>query len=43
MEKKIILLDEMENDNEEYPLARPLYPIEDIQTYFGDINFQKEY
>ncbi len=43
MEKKIILLDEMENDNEAYPLARPLYPIEDIQTYFGDINFQKEY
>lgn len=43
MEKKITALDTLENDNEAYPLARPLYPIEQIQTYFGDINFQTEY
>ena len=43
MEKKIKELKKIENDNQAYPLARPLYPIEDIQTYFGDINFQKQY
>ncbi len=43
MEKKIKALEKIENDNEAYPLAWPLYPIEEIQTYFGDINFQKQY
>lgn len=43
MERKITALNELENDNEAYPLAWPLYPIEQIQTYFGDINFQTEY
>lgn len=43
MEKKITLLNKLENDNEAYPLAWPLYPIEEIQTYFGDENFQKQY
>lgn len=26
-----------------YPLAWPIYPIYDIQTYFGDLEFQKQY
>jgi murein DD-endopeptidase MepM/ murein hydrolase activator NlpD len=43
MEKKIKTLNRIENDNEAYPLAWPLYPIEEIQTYFGDMNFQKQY
>lgn len=43
MEKKMKMLNEIENDNEAYPLARPLYPIENIQTYFGDESFQKQY
>ena len=43
MEKKIKELNNIENDNEAYPIAWPLYPIEEIQTYFGDINFQKQY
>lgn len=43
MDKKISELNKLENDNEAYVLAWPLYPIEEIQTYFGDINFQKEY
>lgn len=43
MEKKLSSLSKIENDNEAYVLAWPLYPIEEIQTYFGDINFQKEY
>lgn len=43
MDKKLTALNKIEDDNQAYPLARPLYPIEEIQTYFGDINFQKEY
>jgi murein DD-endopeptidase MepM/ murein hydrolase activator NlpD len=43
MEKKLPLLNAIEEDNQAYPLAWSLYPIEKIQTYFGDINFQKEY
>ncbi len=43
MDKKLPLLNKLEDDNQSYPLAWPLYPIEEIQTYFGDINFQKEY
>lgn len=43
MDKKISLLNKIEEDNQAYVLAWPLYPIEEIQTYFGDVNFQKEY
>ena len=43
MEKKIAALDKLEDDNQSYPLAWPLYPIETIQTYFGDETFQKQY
>lgn len=43
MEKKLAALEEYQNDNNAYPLARPIYPIEEIQTYFGDENFQKQY
>ncbi|MEI6119422.1 MAG: hypothetical protein WCP92_09905 [bacterium] len=43
MEKKVSLLNAIEEDNQAYPLAWPLYPIEKIQTYFGDVAFQKEY
>ncbi|MCX6823713.1 MAG: peptidoglycan DD-metalloendopeptidase family protein [candidate division SR1 bacterium] len=43
MEKKLSLLNAIEEDNQAYPLAWPLYPIEKIQTYFGDVAFQKEY
>ncbi len=43
MEKKLEKIHVLENDNEAYPLARPIYPIEEIQTYFGDIAFQKQY
>ena len=43
MDKKLSLLNAMEDDNKAYQLAWPIYPIEEIQTYFGDINFQKEY
>lgn len=43
MEKKLSLLNKIGNDNEAYPLAWPIYPIEEIQTYFGDPIFQKQY
>ncbi len=43
MEKKIVSLNTLEDNNDAYPLAWPLYPIEYIQTYFGDENFQKQY
>jgi len=43
MEKKLPLLNALEEDNQAYPLAWPLYPIEEIQTYFADEAFQKEY
>ncbi len=43
MDKKLKELNNLEDDNQAYPLAWPLYPIEEIQTYFGDLNFQKQY
>jgi len=43
MDKKISDLGKIEDDNAAYPLAWPLYPIEQIQNYFGDVSFQKEY
>lgn len=33
----------IEDDEATYPLARPIYPIERIQTYFGDQDFQQKY
>lgn len=43
MEKKLAALDDIAVDNDAYPLARPIYPIEEIQTYFGDTAYQKSY
>jgi len=43
MDKKIKELNQIENNNEVYPLARPIYPITKILTYFGDMDFQKQY
>lgn len=43
MEKKLDKLHDIEEDNDVYPIARPIYPIEEIQTYFGDEDFQKQY
>jgi len=43
MEKKVGELNNLEDDNQAYPLAWPLYPIEKINTYFGDETFQKQY
>jgi murein DD-endopeptidase MepM/ murein hydrolase activator NlpD len=43
MEKKLLALDTFAHDNDAYPIARPIYPIENIQTYFGDEAFQKQY
>jgi hypothetical protein len=34
MEKKLAELNKSDNDNNAYPLAWPIYPIEEIQTYF---------
>ena len=41
--KKLKELENIDNDSEAYPLAWPIYPIYDIETYFWDINFQKQY
>ncbi len=41
--KKLEKLNDIALDDDAYPLAWPLYPIENILTYFGDINFQKQY
>ena len=43
MEKKLAELEKLAKDNDVYPIAWPIYPIEEIQTYFGDEAFQKEY
>lgn len=43
IDKKLKQLEEMDNNNSKYPVAWPLYPIYDIQSYFGDSNFQKEH
>ena len=43
MEDKLKELESIEKDSETYPLAWPVYPIENIQTYFGDLGFQKQY
>ncbi|MFA7718009.1 MAG: peptidoglycan DD-metalloendopeptidase family protein [Candidatus Absconditabacterales bacterium] len=43
MDKKIDALKAITDDTQTYPLARPLYPIENILTYFGDTEYQKQY
>jgi len=45
MEKKLQTLEkeQQKNDDSTYPIAWPIYPIEKIQTYFGDDTFQKQY
>jgi hypothetical protein len=34
MDKKISQLNQIQDDKEIYPVARPIYPIEKIQIYF---------
>jgi len=43
MDKKIVDLNKIEKDTEAYALAWPIYPITEIQTYFGDELYQKQY
>lgn len=43
IEKKLKEIEEQESSQQRYPIARPIYPINDIQTYFGDLAFQKEH
>ncbi|MDD3262714.1 MAG: peptidoglycan DD-metalloendopeptidase family protein [Candidatus Absconditabacteria bacterium] len=43
MDKKLKELEDMDNNNSKYSIAWPLYPIYNIQSYFGDIDFQKEH
>lgn len=43
MEKKLKELGKIEKDDQTYPIARPIYPIENILTYFGDSNYQIQY
>ena len=31
------------DDTQSYPVAWPLYPIENILTYFGDVQYQTQY
>lgn len=42
MEKKLEKLNKTTNNNA-YPLAWPIYPIESIQTYFWDEQYQKQH
>lgn len=43
MEKKLKELKKIGKDDEIYPIARPIYPIENILTYFWDSNYQIQY
>ncbi|MCX6823224.1 MAG: hypothetical protein NTX91_04530 [candidate division SR1 bacterium] len=43
MGKKMKELTKIADDTQTYPIARPLYPIENILTYFGDVNYQTQY
>jgi len=48
MEDKLTELDKIyeekiENESDIQPMAWPMYPINDIEMYFGDENFEKEY
>ncbi len=42
MERKLVELQKLPVYDNAYPLARPIYPIEEIQTYFGDETFKKQ-
>ena len=43
MDKKMKELAALGDDTQSYPLAWPLYPIENILTYFGDIQYETQY
>lgn len=43
MEKKMNQLAKIADDTQTYPIAWPLYPIENILTYFGDVAYQTQY
>lgn len=43
MEKKMQDLAKIADDTQTYPIAWPLYPIENILTYFGDTEYQTQY
>ena len=43
MEKKMSQLAKIADDTQTYPIAWPLYPIENILTYFGDVAYQTQY
>jgi murein DD-endopeptidase MepM/ murein hydrolase activator NlpD len=43
MTTQLKALEEIAVDDDSYPVAWPLYPIYEIQSYFGDLNFQKQF
>jgi Peptidase family M23 len=43
MNNKLKDLEYIAQDDDMYPVAWPIYPIYEIQTYFGDLSFQKQY
>ncbi|MEI8092024.1 MAG: hypothetical protein WCG98_07700 [bacterium] len=43
MDQKMKELNKIANDTENYPVAWPIYPIEHILTYFGDVAYQTQY
>lgn len=43
MDEKIKELQSIEKNDTAYPLSWPIYPISEIETYFGDELFQKQY
>jgi murein DD-endopeptidase MepM/ murein hydrolase activator NlpD len=43
MDKKMATLKAIADDTQTYPLAWPIYPIENILTYFGDTAYQTQY
>ncbi len=43
MNSKLKDLEDIAQDDDMYPVAWPIYPIYEIQTYFGDLSFQKQY
>ena len=40
---KLKELQDIAKDDDMYPVAWPIYPIYEIQSYFGDLSFQKQY
>jgi len=43
MTSKLKELQDIAQDDDMYPVAWPIYPIYEIQSYFGDLSFQKQY